>query len=90
MVLLCDGQTIDESGYVSGLKAIKGSAAECERCFGMADAIYTKRRSRTSPLLLECIMFLKYNHSLWNLPTIVEANIRRKNEVKVARMDKLR
>ena len=47
--------------------------------------IMTKRRSALSPLIFECIMYLKYNHDMWDLADVVEANKRRKNETSEAR-----
>jgi hypothetical protein len=75
-----------DSKYDPALKhAICGSAAEVERVWSMAGKILTNERSSTSPLLFECIMYLKYNRDLWGLKDVVEANKRRKNNSKSAR-----
>ena len=50
---------------------------EVERLWSDADAILTKRRASTSPLLLELILYLKYNRDLWNLSDVITANQRR-------------
>ena len=66
-------------------KAILGSAAEVERLWSMAGRVLTKDRSAMSPLLFECIMYLKYNRELWSLADVVEANKRRKNSLKAVK-----
>ncbi len=76
--------------YDEGVHAILGVAVEVERLWSMADNVFTKRRSRMSPLLFECIMYLKYNRDLWNLDDIVEANKRRKNESQAAKQAQIR
>lgn len=77
-----DKRSHNDSAYRDCIHAIKGTAAGCERVWSMAEAVFTKRRSRMSPLLLECILYLKYNRDLWGLEDVVEANHRRKNESK--------
>lgn len=70
-----------QSKYSSGLKnCVLSSAAEVERLWSMADPVLTKRRMTMSPLVFECIMYLKYNADLWDINDVVEANKRRKNE----------
>ena len=49
-----------------------------------AGKILTKDRSGTSPLIFECIVYLKYNQDLWGLEDEVEANKRRKSVSKAA------
>ena len=49
-----------------------------------AGKILTKDQSGTSPLLFECIMYLKYNRDLWGLEDVVEANKHRKSISKAA------
>ena len=72
-----------QSKYSSGLKnCVLSSAAEVERLWSMADPVLTKRRMTMSPLVFECIMYLKYNADLWDINDVVEANKRRKNESK--------
>jgi len=34
----------------------------------------TKRRSSTSPVWLETVLYLKYNKDLWSLQEVVQAN----------------
>ena len=75
------------SKYVEGAHCVLGPAAEVERVWSMADAVITKRRSRMSPFLFECIMYLKYNVRLWDLSDVVEANKRRKNESMAAKKE---
>ena len=65
--------------------ALLGSATEVERVWSLAGKVLTKDRSNTSPLLFECIMYLKYNRDLWGLEYVVEANERRKSISKAAR-----
>ncbi len=79
-----------ESRYNDGIMAVNGVAVEVERLCSMADGINTKRRARMSPLVFECIMYLKFNRDLWDLATVVKANKRRKNEVKEAREEVLK
>ncbi len=46
----------------------------------------TKRRSSTSPVFLETLLFLKYNKDLWGLAEVVDAN---KERLKTNRESKL-
>ena len=57
-----------------------GTACEPEGLWSQADAVLTKRRSSMNPLNFECILYLKYNRSLWGLADVVEANRRRMND----------
>ena len=69
-----------ESKYDPSVKhVVLGSAAEVERLWSLAGKVLTKERSRTSPLIFECIMYLNYNRDLWGLEDMVEANRRRKS-----------
>ena len=75
-----------KSKYLLAVKReILGSAGKVECLWSMADHILTNDWASMSPLVFECIMYLKYNRDLWDLADVVEANKRRKNESKVAR-----
>ena len=68
------------SRYIPAVKkTILGLGAEVERVWSMAGKVLTKDRSSMSPLVFECIMYLKYNEKLWGLAEVVEANKRCKN-----------
>ena len=69
-----------KSRYSPAVDTVEGSAALVESFWSSADSTYTKRRSSMSPLVFECIMYLRYNARLWGLADVVEANKRRKNE----------
>ena len=73
-----------KSLYHPALKCVLGSAAEVERLWSMTGKLLTKDRSTMSPLVFECIMYLKYNRDLWGPADVVEANKRRKNKSKAA------
>ncbi len=67
------------------MKAILGSAAEVERLWSAAKHVMTVDRARLSPLVFECIMYLKYNDDLWGLEEVIDANKHRKMETQAAR-----
>ena len=78
------------SKYSSAKHSVLASASEAERVWSMADCLYAnKRRSAMSPVLFECIMFLKYNQRLWGLADVVEANKRRINNSDVSKEKRL-
>ena len=56
------------------------SAAEAERVWSMAGHVLTDHHLRMSPLIVELIMYLKYNSCLWGTTDVVEAERRRKSE----------
>eukprot|EP00956_Cyclotella_meneghiniana_P039167 scaffold166891_cov21-Cyclotella_meneghiniana.AAC.1 len=68
------------SKYEAGIHAVMGTAATVEQVWSQADEVLTKRRSGMSPLLFECILYLKFNRDLWGMDDIAEANRRRMNE----------
>ena len=57
-----------------------GTALVPEGLWSFADCVMTKRRSSTSPLTFESILYLNFNSELWDLNDVIEANNRRKNE----------
>jgi len=70
-----------KSAYHPALKlCVLGLTAEVERFWSMAGPLMTKFLSSTSPLMLEIIMYLKYNSCLWNISDVIEANLWRKNQ----------
>ena len=74
------------SKYGSAKNTVLASAAEAERVWSMADAVYAnKRGSSLSPLIFQRIMFLKYNERFWGLADVVEANQRRLNKLDAAK-----
>ena len=52
---------------------ILGSAAEVERLWSIANNVLTDERKKTSPLLLEGILFLRVNVRLWDMQTVKQA-----------------
>lgn len=76
------------SKYVD-CRFILGSGAEVERVWSMAGNVYTKRRSSTSPLVLELILYLNYNKDLWGIDQVALANTRRRSEKRSARVEKI-
>lgn len=52
---------------------ILGSAAEIERVWSAAEKILTSDRFRTHPILLETILFLRFNKKYWNKHTVMQA-----------------
>ena len=57
-----------------------GTALVPEGLWSFGDCVMTKRRSSTSPLTFESILYLNFNSDLWDLNDVIEANNRRKNE----------
>jgi hypothetical protein len=45
---------------------IYGSTAEVERLWSMARYILSTQRQRTSPMIFECLLFLRVNEEYWN------------------------
>ena len=52
---------------------ILGSVAEVERLWSTADRVLDGKRNRTTPLLFEAFLFLKYNKKYWDFNLFVEA-----------------
>ena len=52
---------------------VKGSVAEVERLWSVADRYVDGSRNSTSPLLMEAMIFLKFNKDFWDEKTIVDA-----------------
>ena len=66
--------------YCDGMHLCVTATNACgERWNSMADCVVTKRRKGLSNVMVNDIMFLKWNKRLWELPEVVEANKRRKN-----------
>jgi hypothetical protein len=70
------------------LDHIIGSAAEVERFWSEARYIMTTSRSRMAPIFLEAILFLRYNHYLWDEKTVQEALLAVKGDQKMDRYEK--
>ena len=61
------------SGEYENANFVLASAAEVERVWSMARYLLTTQRSRMSPKLFECMMFLKYNVGYWSVETVRDA-----------------
>ncbi len=55
------------------LDRVIGSAAEVERLWSEARWILTDNPSKTAPIVLEAILFLCYQHDLWDEKSLMEA-----------------
>jgi len=60
--------------------AIPGSSADCESIASIAKNIWTDRRSKMSPALLEAIVMEKVNHKVYNKIEDV-GSLKNENEV---------
>merc|ERR1712188_191242 len=65
---------------------IYGSSAEIERLWSFAKLTFRGNRMSTSPYMLECMLFLKFNDRFWDVSTVEEAfrivsNERKKNTI---------
>jgi len=70
------------------LDNVIGSAAEVERLWSEARYIMTSSRSRMAPIFFEAILFLCYNHYLWDEKTVQEALLTVKGDQKMDRLEK--
>ena len=61
-----------KSKYVN-LDFVLGSAAEVERLWSMAKYVLSNQRKSMSPLLLECLMYLKFNRKFWDASMVADA-----------------
>ena len=52
---------------------ILGSAAEIERVWSAAERVLTNDRFSTHPVLLEAILFLRFNQKYWTKCTVCQA-----------------
>ena len=59
---------------------ILGSAAEVERLWSIANHVLTDERKKTSPLMLEALLFLRVNIRLWDIHTVKQAYHMSRNE----------
>lgn len=57
----------------SCLDHVIASAAEVERLWSIARYILIDLRAKMAPILLEAILFLRYNRDLWDESTVMEA-----------------
>lgn len=62
---------------------ILGSVAEVERLWSVAGNVLANNRSSMTPLLFECLMFLKVNSSYWDINLVSDA-------MKISRSEKVR
>ena len=60
---------------------ILGSVAEVERLWSICDNVLNDHRNRMSPLLFECIVFLKINKRFWGVAQVAEAMKMHRDEV---------
>ncbi len=54
--------------------------------WSMAGNVRTDNHTSISPLVVEVIMYLKYNSCLWGIADVVKANKRRENESVTAKL----
>ena len=52
---------------------ILGLAAEVERLWSIATNVLTDEWKKTSPLMLEAVLFLQVNSRLWDVQTVKQA-----------------
>ena len=72
-------QRDNPSGYMNS-DFILGSAAEVERLWSIATNVLTDERKKTSPLMLEAVLFLRINSRLWDVQTVKQAVHMSRNE----------
>ena len=59
---------------------ILGSAAEVERLWSIATNVLTDERKKTTPLMLEALLFLRVNEPLWDVNMVKQAIHMARNE----------
>ena len=81
----------ESSGHMSSYincDFILGSAAVVESLWSEFDAFNTKRRSGTSPIVNEMILFLKKNKDLWGIEDVHRANQNRLSRNRSERVER--
>ena len=66
---------------------IDSSAEIAERLWSKFDALVDQRRSGTSPVMIEAILFLKENRDLWSIHDVCTALEKLKKNEKRARFE---
>ena len=61
-----------KSNYIA-CSFIGSSAGIVEHLWSKFDALVDQRRSGTSPVMIEAILFLKENHDLWSIHDVCTA-----------------
>ena len=81
-------ELVDESKYIDCGSFIMGSAAIVESLWSEQDNLLAnKRRRGMSPMLVECILFLKKNKDLWGIRDVNMANEDRKAGKRIERTE---
>lgn len=83
-----DGVAVGELSQDSCLDHVIGSAAEVERLWSEARWILTDNRSKTAPILVEAILFLRYHRGLWDENSVMEARHAVKEAARLTREEK--
>lgn len=60
-----------ESKYID-LRFIPATSVVAERAFSTSGLVYDEWRQAMTPYHLECVLFLKHNHQLWDAQTVAE------------------
>ena len=60
-------------GEYENANFLLASAADVERVWSVARYLLTTQKSRMSPKLFKCMMFLKYNVTYWSVETVRDA-----------------
>jgi len=60
-----------ESKYID-LRFIPATSVVAERAFSTSGLVYDEWRQAMTPYHLECVLFLKHNHQLWDVQTVAE------------------
>ena len=90
MLLIRTSVGVQKLKYHMGSWAVMGTAAVVENLWSRAGSVLTEERSSLSPLVFEAIMYCKYNERLWNMSDVIEANKRRKKNVRDAGVEQRR
>ena len=75
-----------ETGYIN-CDFICGSTAELERLWSQAELIYSSNRQSMHPMMLDALLFLKFNRRFWNAKTVAGAHDRVKKQSFMKRSD---
>ena len=65
------------------------SAAVVERLWSVGNNILEDKRMRTTPVLFEAILLLRFNHCLWDLSTVRDAIMMVRNDRVQNRLDEV-
>ena len=78
---------LNKTGEYGNCDFVLGAAAVVERLWSVGDNILEDWTMRTTPVLFEAILLLRFNHRLWDLSTVRDAIMMVRNDRVQNRLD---